>query len=144
MVDAQTSGGDSALEAALAAVGDRWSLLVVATLLDGVLRFAELERRLDPIAPNVLSARLRLLEQEGLVVARPYSERPLRYGYELTPAGRDLAAVIGALRVWGARHRRPEDAPRHAVCGTALEAGLFCRTCQTEVDAADAEELHEL
>ena len=49
----------SSLADALASVGDRWTLLIVATLLDGPRRFGELQKELDGIAPNVLSSRLR-------------------------------------------------------------------------------------
>ena len=86
----------SPLADALARVGDRWTLLVVATLLEGEKRFNELQEELDGIAPNVLSGRLKLLGEQALVVARPYSERPPRFVYELTESGRELA---GALRL---------------------------------------------
>ena len=76
----------------------------------------------DGIAPNVLSRRLRHLEHEGLVVATPYSRRPLRLAYELTAAGRELAGALRLLAAWGAR-RAPDArgaAPRrvrHAARG---------------------------
>src|SRR5215211_1178104 len=73
----------SPLADALARVGDRWTLLLVAALLEGEKRFNELQEELDGIAPNVLSARLKLLVEQALVVARPYSERPPRFVYEL-------------------------------------------------------------
>src|ERR1700735_3941704 len=83
-----TSAGEdparAALADALAAVGDRWTLLLVAALLDGPRRFGELQAEVDGIAPNVLTQRLRALERGALVVARPYSERPPRFVYELT------------------------------------------------------------
>src|SRR5947208_5620513 len=84
------------LEGALASVGDRWTLLVVAALLEGPRRFGDLQRELSGIAPNVLSHRLRHLEQQGLVLAQPYCKRPPRFVYELTEGGRGLA---GALRL---------------------------------------------
>src|SRR5918912_796881 len=74
----------SALADALATVGDRWTLLIVATLLDGPRRFGELQEEVEGIAPNVLTQRLRHLEGEGLLVPRAYSERPRRFEYELT------------------------------------------------------------
>src|SRR2546421_8440922 len=107
----------SALADALAAVGDRWTLLLVATLLDGPRRFGELQEEVEGIAPNVLTQRLRQLERNALVVARPYSERPPRFVYELSAAGRELAGALRLLAGWGARNA--EDAsPRHTVCGT--------------------------
>src|SRR5919202_2049885 len=89
--------------AALARVGDRWTLLVVATLLDGPRRFNELQEGLDGIAPNILSARLKALAEHALVVQRPYSQRPPRFVYELTASGRELAGALRLLADWGAR-----------------------------------------
>ena len=98
----------SPLGEALAAVGDRWTLLIVEALLDGSLRFGELEAAVEGIAPNILTQRLRRLEQEGLVVAHPYSERPRRFVYELTEGGRELAGALRLLSQWGARHSDAE------------------------------------
>ena len=125
---------------ALARIGDRWTLLVVAALLDGEKRFNELQEQLDGIAPNVLSGRLKLLGEQALIVSRPYSERPPRFVYELAAAGRELAGALRLLADWGARHTGDVDPPRHSVCGTALEAVWYCPTCEMPVDDAGAEE----
>ena len=97
----------SPLAHALERIGDRWTLLVVDALLDGPSRFNELHEALPGIAPNVLTQRLRHLEREALLVARPYSERPPRFEYELTESGRELAGALRLLADWGgaARHR---------------------------------------
>ena len=68
----------SPLEDALARVGDRWTLLVVDALLDGPRRFNELAESVSGIAPKILTARLRHLDDDALVVERPYYERPRR------------------------------------------------------------------
>ena len=123
------------IDHALTAVGDRWSLAVIAALLGGPLRYGELQQQLGRVAPNVLAKRLRDLEAEGLLVARPYSERPPRFEYELTESGTELAGAIRLLSDWGARHAGEEgDAPRHAVCGTSLHARWFCPACEVVVD----------
>lgn len=83
-------------------VGDRWVLLIVASLLEGPRRFGDLGDGLG-VAPNVLTARLRRLADDGLVEARPYCERPLRHEYVLTVAGRELADALALLTEWGAR-----------------------------------------
>src|SRR3954449_1785521 len=88
---------------ALARVGDRWTLLVVAALLDGPKRFNELQDELGGIAPNVLSSRLKALTEHALVLAQPYSARPPRFAYELTESGRELAGALRLLADWGAR-----------------------------------------
>jgi DNA-binding HxlR family transcriptional regulator len=130
----------SPLAAALAAVGDRWTLLVVEALLEGPRRFNELQEEVTGIAPNTLTDRLRRLEQEGLVVARPYSERPPRYSYELTPDGRDLAGALRLLAGWGARHSEAVEPPRHEVCGTPLEVRWYCPTCERALGPGDEDE----
>src|SRR4029079_9859586 len=72
------------LEAALDRVGDRWSLLIVESLLDRPRRSGwRTEARLR-IAPTILSERLRRLEREGIVRATPYQQRPVRMAYALT------------------------------------------------------------
>jgi DNA-binding HxlR family transcriptional regulator len=133
---------DSPLAAALEAVGDRWTLLLVEGLLEGPRRFGDLEEGLPGIAPNVLSQRLRRLESEGLVVAQPYSERPRRYVYELSATGRELAGALRLLADWGARHREGTEPPRHDACGSPVAARWWCPTCERPVELGDTGELH--
>jgi len=126
----------SPLADALARVGDRWTLLVVAALLDGEKRFNELQEELAGIAPNVLSARLKLLAEQALIVSRAYSERPPRFVYELTESGRELAGALRLLADWGARTAGDPEPLRHAACGSALEARWWCPDCEQVVDDA--------
>jgi DNA-binding HxlR family transcriptional regulator len=132
----------SALADALATVGDRWTLLLIAALLDGPRRFGELQDEVEGIAPNVLTQRLRQLERNALVVAQPYSERPPRFVYELSAAGRELAGVLRLLAGWGARNAEGAAAPRHGVCGTPMEARWWCPTCERVVSDEEGEDLH--
>ena len=126
------------LAEALAAVGDRWTLMVVEALLEGPARFNDLQQAIAGIAPNILTERLRRLEREGLAVAQPYSERPPRYVYELTAPGAELAGALRLLAGWGARHRDAEPV-RHEACGSPLEARWYCPTCEESVeDPAEA------
>jgi len=128
----------SALDAALAQVGDRWSLLVVDALLDGPRRFGELQEAVPGIATNVLTQRLRRLEAARVVLPRPYSERPLLSAYELTGAGRELAGALRLLAQWGS-DALPGAAstPAHVACGTPLEARWWCPTCDELVEHPD-------
>ena len=132
----------SPLAEALASVGDRWTLLVVEALLDGPRRFNDLLAQIPGLAANILSERLKRLEREALLVARPYSERPPRVAYELTAEGRDLAGALRLLARWGARRADPAQAPRHAACGTPVEARWYCPTCDDLVDVGQADEAH--
>jgi DNA-binding HxlR family transcriptional regulator len=131
------TAASSPLADALQRVGDRWTLLVVAALLEGAKRFNELQEELEGIAPNVLSARLKLLTEQALIVARAYSERPPRFEYELTEAGRELAGALRLLADWGARSGGDTEPLRHSACGTALEARWWCPACESIVDEDD-------
>ena len=131
-------GETSALAEALDRVGDRWTLLVVEALLDGPQRFGDLQAALPGIAPNVLTQRLRHLEREALVAARPYSRRPPRFTYELSESGAELAGALRLLADWGARQTDEVEPLHHERCGTALEARWWCPSCQVVVDDDDA------
>ncbi len=131
-------GPDGDLVRAVERVGDRWVLLIVASLLDGPRRFGDLGDGLG-VAPNILTARLRQLTEDGLVVARPYSRRPLRHEYVLTGSGRELADALALLSEWGSRRRGGRGAAGfHSRCGTTLELRAWCPTCDRPVDADEA------
>jgi DNA-binding HxlR family transcriptional regulator len=131
-----------ALAGALERVGDRWSLLVVDALAGGPRRFADLQDELPGIATNVLAQRLRRLEAEQIVLAVPYSRRPLRYAYELTAAGQALGGAARILAQWNADHGASGDrTPSHEVCGTPMEARWYCPTCDLSADAGGDEVL---
>ena len=136
-------GESSPLAQALERVGDRWTLLVVAALLDQPRRFNDLAEAIPGIAPNVLSQRLRRLEQDGVVIAQPYSERPPRSLYALTERGRERAGPLRQLADWGARQAGGAEPLRHGDCGTPLEAVWYGPTCERPVGDEDAE-LHFL
>ncbi|MFN2589934.1 MAG: winged helix-turn-helix transcriptional regulator [Actinomycetota bacterium] len=133
----------SPLAEAVARVGDRWSLLIVDELLAGPRRFNDLQEAIDGLAPNILSQRLKHLERDGVVLTRPYSDRPVRFEYELTAAGRDLAGALRLLARWGARGTE-DELPRHPLCGTPLETRWYCPTCDLTVQSPEEEELHRV
>jgi DNA-binding HxlR family transcriptional regulator len=136
----RTDAALTPLELALERVGDRWSLLLVEALLDGARRFNELSEGVSGIAPNILADRLRRLEREGIVLARPYTERPPRMEYALTSAGHDLAGALRLLADWGARRSDQSDPIRHSLCGTPVEARWYCPTCSVVVEDPAATE----
>lgn len=131
----------SPLADALERVGDRWTLLVIEGLMGGPRRFNDLQDELPGIAPNILSQRLKHLEKEALVRARPYSDRPPRVSYELTAAGSELAGALRLLAQWGARQSDRAEAPRHAACGTPMEARWYCPTCARIVEDGECADL---
>jgi DNA-binding HxlR family transcriptional regulator len=114
-------------------IGDRWTLLIVRDLLQGACRFQDFQASLKGIAPTVLSDRLKLMEEHGLVERRFYSDHPPRAEYLLTGKGRELGAVVGALAAWGSRHVHPETALVHTDCGTPVQVGFYCPHCGDRV-----------
>jgi DNA-binding HxlR family transcriptional regulator/putative sterol carrier protein len=91
------------LARAVEVVGERWALLVVRDLLVGPRRFSDLRRGLPKIPTNILSARLKELEQAGVVHRRVLPRPSGAVVYELTELGRGLEAAVLALGRWGAR-----------------------------------------
>jgi DNA-binding HxlR family transcriptional regulator len=132
------------LAAALERVGDRWSLLLIEALLDGPRRFGELTEVVSGIAPNILSERLKRLEGERILRATPYSERPPRFTYSLTDEGLELAGVLRLFADWGSRGSAQAEPMRHALCGTPVEARLWCPTCSRPVEEPEADELRRV
>ena len=106
-------------------VGDRWTLLLVRDLLGGTRRFQDLEASLPGIAPNILSDRLKLMEEHRLVRRRFYSDHPPRAAYDLTDKGRELGTVVGALAAWGSRHVYKGARLVHADSGKEVRLGYF-------------------
>lgn len=104
--------GDSCgIARALDAVGERWALLIVRELLLGAKRFADLRAGLPRIGPDMLAARLRELEDTGLVAQRRLPPPAARTVYELTARGRELEPVLHALGRWGSRQALRRDPP---------------------------------
>ena len=88
-------------------IGDRWTILILRDLIvGGPRRFQDFERSLRGISPNTLSARLKRLEEAGVVERRLYEQHPPRAEYLLTEKGNDLRPVLRALLEWGRRHTK--------------------------------------
>ncbi len=97
----RASAAQDPVERSLAVVGLKWTLLIVRDLLDGPRRFTEIERSLRRANPKMITARLRELQQAGIVSRTVYAEVPPRVEYALTDRGHALRPVIDALRQWG-------------------------------------------
>ncbi|MFE0513713.1 winged helix-turn-helix transcriptional regulator [Streptomyces sp. NPDC058964] len=100
------------IERSLQILGERWSFLVLREIFAGKHKFAEIQSSLG-IATNLLSSRLKLLVETGVLETQAYQEpgsRP-RQSYHLTEAGRDLRVVLAALQQWGDVHRPRPSGP---------------------------------
>ncbi|MGE8500288.1 MAG: winged helix-turn-helix transcriptional regulator [Pseudomonas sp.] len=93
---------------ALELIGDRWSLMIVRDLFDGLHRFGELQKSLGA-AKNILSDRLRKLVAAGILTVEPASDGSAYLEYVLTAKGRELFILVVALRQWGEAHCFTED-----------------------------------
>jgi len=98
-------------------LGERWTILVMRDLLRGTVRFSDLLVSLRGISPNLLAARLKLLESRGMVERRFYSDHPPRAEYRLTEKGREFGKVVRALYDWGTKWE-----PRRAGRGPSARA----------------------
>ncbi|WP_138518177.1 winged helix-turn-helix transcriptional regulator [Limnobacter alexandrii] len=88
----------------LAFVGDAWSILILRDAHAGITRFDNFRKSLG-IAPTMLTKRLSVLTEEGLLEKHRYSEHPPREEYLLTEAGRDFLPVLFMIGAWGRKHR---------------------------------------
>jgi DNA-binding HxlR family transcriptional regulator/putative sterol carrier protein len=127
MATMRTYGDGCAIARALDLVGERWALLVVRELLLGPKRYTDLRRGLPNASPNVLSERLRELEQAGVVRRRKLPPPAGSRVYELTDWGLELEQIVIALGRWAAHSPTPPgDAPVRSADSIALALrGLF-------------------
>jgi DNA-binding HxlR family transcriptional regulator len=88
-------------------IGGRWALLIIRDLLTGPKRFSELQEGLPGVPTNVLTARLRELEDEGIVMRRAAPRPGGGVVYDLTDFGRELEQPIMRLGFWGAKAMGP-------------------------------------
>jgi len=94
-------------------IGERWTILILRDLfLFGPRRFQDLQNSLSGVAPNTISARIKTLEEAGVVSRELYSEHPPRAVYSLTERGQALKPALLALRDWGEEYTEGPPAPR--------------------------------
>ena len=85
-------------------LGDKWTLLIVRDLMLGKERYGEFALSPEKIPTNILADRLKRLVAFGILKKIAYSNKPLRYQYELTDKGKDLQPVLEAMVVWSNKH----------------------------------------
>jgi len=93
------------IQAALGILGDKWTPLLLGQLVSGQKTFGELELMLAGISPRTLSARLTMLEEEGIIRKNKYNAHPPRFKYDLTEKGRGLQEVLIQMADWGEKHQ---------------------------------------
>ena len=105
----------------LSVLGDAWSMLILRDAHAGFTRFDQFRKSLG-IAPTMLTKRLSVLVDEGLLEKRQYSEHPPREEYLLTQAGKDFLPVLLVIGAWGRKHK-PYEHPEQMVTFLDAEQG---------------------
>ena len=104
------------IDYALDLFGDRWTLLVIRDFLfRGKRHFKELMESPERIASNILTARLKKLEERGLIERHPDPDNRKQVIYTLTDKGRDLTPVLVEMVRWGGRHDPDTLCPKNVV-----------------------------
>ena len=98
-------------------VGDKWTSLLVTALADGAQRHGQLRARVAGVSQKMLTQTLRELERDGLVTRTVTPTVPLRVDYELTPLGRTLVPILGAVKDWSETHIEQVLSAREAFDG---------------------------
>ena len=98
------------ISTSLESLGDRWTLVIVRDMISGKRKFSEFLDSPEEITTSVLSVRLAMMENEGLVKSSPYQSRPTRYEYILTKKGAALLPVLQEISKWANRFM-PETWP---------------------------------
>ena len=94
------------VETTLSLIGNKWQLLILRDLvLNGTMRFKELQRSIGGISQKVLTSNLRTMEASGIVHREAFAEVPPRVEYSLTELGLTLKPVLDALWAWGEEYK---------------------------------------
>src|SRR3546814_13224125 len=127
----QTDVRECPIARTLQIVGEKWSLLAIREIMLGNRRFEEI-RRYTGAPRDILTARLRKLEAEGIVTRTEYQQRPARFEYRLTDLGWSLSPVLTVLRSWGDTHLSLPGEPTLVFeheCGAVLTPEVVCVEC---------------
>ncbi len=97
-----TPGRPCPIAKALDVIGTKWTFLIIRDLLiEGTMRFRDLQKSMEGISPKTLSLRLRELEAEGIIERKVYPEVPPRVEYSLTEKGKQLESIFIELKRFG-------------------------------------------
>ena len=125
-----------------AVIGDRWTLLILRDLFLGVRRFEAFQSRLG-ISRTIITARLKLLVEEGVLTKSLYQSNPPRSEYRLTEKGLALHPVVMAIVHWGDQFYAGEAGPpvlhRHKTCGHDFHPVTTCSECGEALGAREVE-----
>lgn len=87
-------------------IGSKWKLLILKELFSGTKRYNELRKSLPGISQKVLTATLKSMVEDGIVIRTAYPEFPPRVEYSLSPLGKTIRPVIKAMEQWGREYKK--------------------------------------
>ena len=93
------------VETTLMLISNRWNVLILRDLMEGTKRFGELKKSLGNISQKVLTAILRAMEENGLLIRTVYAQVPPKVEYTLTDTGYSLKPVLDAMVQWGIKYQ---------------------------------------
>ncbi len=93
------------VETTLMLISNRWNVLILRDLMEGTKRFGELKKSLGDISQKVLTANLRAMEENGLLIRTVYAQVPPKVEYTLTDTGYSLKPVLDAMVQWGRKYQ---------------------------------------
>lgn len=118
-------------------IGDKWTLLILYQLKQGHDTYKDIQANLEGIPSNLLSERIKFLEEEGLISQSLYQNHPPRFSYTLTERGSDLSAVFNSIILWGEKHITSCHKKLVHVCGGKVRQQYYCPDCGKVVDDSE-------
>lgn len=116
-------------------IGDKWTLLIINQIMKGNDTYTGILEKLEGIPSNLLSERIKTLEQDHIVEPVLYQNHPPRFRYILTESGKDLSDVFSSIIIWGEKHLKVcYKSLNHKECGHKVEIQYFCPQCEKTVD----------
>jgi DNA-binding HxlR family transcriptional regulator len=118
------------MEAALSVISGKWKLKILNQLLNGSMRYSEINRKVNGITEKMLSQQLRELEEDNIITRKVYPEVPPRVEYSFTDMGKELVDIFYALEKWGSHFMTATDSN-----GTVKNVDATCYTYKGVVEA---------
>lgn len=119
-------------------IGDKWTLLILHSIKVGNTTYKDIQASLPGIPTNLLSNRLKSLEEDQLISSHLYSEHPPRYCYELCESAQALDDVYNAIILWGEKYLKTcYKKLVHKECGHSVRITYYCEHCDSYVEQED-------
>ncbi len=97
---------DCPIETTLTLLGDRTGILIIYNLLSGPKRLCELSKSITSVSKKMITQRLRIMEETGLITRTIFPEVPSRVEYNLTEVGKTLEPIIETMKKWGTDYKK--------------------------------------